>query len=327
MKKSLLVVLVLILFSTITFAQSALEKPAIDILVAPTLILGQGRYAQAADSFHSQSNYALTLERKLGSKAMWQAAGLADGLAAIAAEKDKDPIAYEYWANSVRYFLMSGSSWEELQSKLHLEFEQSSSRLQVNMSPGDSGVSVGNAWLELFSLVEVWQEKLGYFTYRSPSSELADQVLQSQRNDRRNVTSNGSQLRQYSPNSKLKINAGFQSKQTFRPEAEDKGKQSFLIQRAATSISTNIPQAALVKQPEQAKGVPEPIVVTTPIVIGREIIEQDAKSSQSPTFEAEEKKSNDALDETGKFRANLGAESGKGITATQRRSFSPETSD
>lgn len=303
--------LVFALFMPMSFAQSELEKPVIDLLVTPTLILGQGRYAQAADSFHAQSKLVLTLEQKLGTKAMWQAAGLADGLAAMAAEKSRDPIAYEYWANSVRYFLMSGSRWDELQTQLHQEFEYSSSRLQVSIAPADTGVSVDSTWLELFSLVEVWQEKLSYFSYHSPSSELANIASQQQRSDRQVTTSNGSQLRQYSPNNPLKINGEFQSRSTFRPEGSNSNPKSVTVKK---SVSPSTPDVSKV----------EPVVVTTAIPTGRNIIEQDARVTNSNVSVEVPNATEDAA---GKFRGNLGAESSKGITASQRRSFAPEINE
>ncbi|MDA0148140.1 hypothetical protein [Vibrio sp. LaRot3] len=195
----------------------AIEKPVVDALTTPTLLLGQGRYAQAAASFHLQSTIMLTLEKQLGVKTMWQAAGLAEGLAAIAAEKDQDPIAYEYWANSVRYFLMSGSNWESVQTDLHQEFEQANTRLQSNVSTGGAGAILNNHWLQLFTLVEVWQDKLNYFGYKAPSSELATTVIQSANNQTSEPQSSGTQLKQFSPKKQLQLDAGFKAKQTFDP--------------------------------------------------------------------------------------------------------------
>ncbi|WP_260260568.1 hypothetical protein [Vibrio intestinalis] len=195
----------------------AIEKPVVDALTTPTLLLGQGRYAQAAASFHLQSTLMLTLEKQLGVKAMWQAAGLAEGLAAIAAEKDQDPIAYEYWGNSVRYFLMSGSNWESLQAELHQEFEQANTRLQSNASVTGVGAILDNHWLQLFTLVEVWQDKLNYFAYKAPSSELATAVIQSAGSQGNEPPSSGTQLKQFSPKKQLQLDAGFKAKQTFDP--------------------------------------------------------------------------------------------------------------
>ncbi|EGU31962.1 hypothetical protein VII00023_07899 [Vibrio ichthyoenteri ATCC 700023] len=348
MKKLILLWLLLYLPSGWVFGQETLHKSVINTLVTPTLLLGQARYAQAAESFHQQSNIMLTLERKLGAKAMWQAAGLAEGLAAIAAEKNRDAIAYEYWANSVRYFLMSGANWEQLQSKLHQEFEQSSTRLQVNMAPGDTGSSIDNTWLELFSLVEVWQDKLGYFSYRSPSSDLANQVEQQTQIYTQGSTDSGakgSQLRQYVPNQPLQLNEAFKEKQAFSPEqntaAPAKKNATPVTARSVPVVATNrhqqmekqlktppakaLPQAmqdnTQTSVTSQTTLVQDQVVIATPIVVDGEIIEQDHanlgnKQVTHPDIQTE---SEDKLIS----RGIIGSESSQGVEASQRRSFAP----
>ncbi|ROV59859.1 hypothetical protein EGH82_11905 [Vibrio ponticus] len=317
MKKWLLTTLLLLSFSSVSFSQTVLPKAAIDSLVAPTLILSQGRYGQAADGFHNQSNLALSLERKLGTQLMWQVAGLAEGLAAIAAEKNNDPIAYEYWANSVRYFLMSGSSWQEMQSMLHQEFEQSNSRLQVSMASNEGGITVDNAWLELFSLVEVWQERLSYFSYRQPSSELAQRAALSQSGGLEQVggagtESNGSQLRQYAPTNRLKLKSGFTRTQTFNPvEPASESIQQRETQNRAEQGSVQI---------EREQTESQPTVLASPLGVEPKFIEQDSNlmlKNQSKI------NGNAEIGETAKFRGNLETQSSQGVSATQRRSFVP----
>lgn len=348
MKKIALFLLLLSVPFAGVFGQETLHKSAIDTLVTPTLLLGQGRYSQAAESFHGQTMVLLTLERQLGAKEMWQVAGLAEGLAAIAAEKSNNPIAYEYWSNSVRYFLMSGSSWSELQSQLHQEFEQSTTRLQVNMAPGDTGVTIDNTWLQLLSLVEVWQEKLSYFSYRAPSSGLAQQATQqSQQTRTGNNDANGSQLRQYSPKKQLQLNDAFKGKQVFKPDVNSKltdtqpSKAS--PQQTAPIVTNRIPNdLSNNKLPSKAKLNPTTIV--TPIMVDGEIIERDhgttanfngerqmavkpsslnpasgPNAQPQPVQLTTEQQSGEKLIS----RGNLGAESSKGVEATQRRSFAP----
>ena len=83
----------LILFA-VSFPTWALNQTSIDLLSTPTLLLSQGRYSQAATLMHQQANRALSLESQIGTKEMWQTAALADALAAMAAEKVEDPVAY-----------------------------------------------------------------------------------------------------------------------------------------------------------------------------------------------------------------------------------------
>lgn len=315
MRKVLLIAFCLLSYSTMSLSQPVLPKTAIDTLVAPTLILNKGRYAQAAESFHNQSNLVLTLERKLGTKLMWQVAGLSEGLAAISAEKNSDPVAYEYWANSVRYFLMSGSSWQEIQSMLHQEFEQSNSRLQASMVSNEGGVAVDTFWLELFSLVEVWQEMLNYFGYRQPSSDLAQKTALSQNGGLEQaggaqVKSNGSQLRQYSPTNPLNLKSGFTKKQTFNPiEPLVNAEKSEAIGKTERDV-------------QQANMDRHPTVIASPLGDEREFLEQDTDSSLMLKDQKQINGNND-IGEAAKFRGNLEAQSSQGVSATQRRSFVP----
>lgn len=206
---------VCVLILAVSHNVMALNQGSVDLLGSPTLLLSKGRYVQAAASFHQQANKSLTQERQLGAKNMWLTAGLAEGLAAIAAEKSGDPIAYEYWANSVRYFLMGGSDWKSLQQRLHQEYEQSNSRLAVSSGHTDIGYEVDDLWLQMFSLIEVWNERLNYFSYQSPSGGLVKKKQHRQTANEAPNRSEGYQLKQYSPNSKLMLDSGFESKQTF----------------------------------------------------------------------------------------------------------------
>ncbi|MFA0415093.1 hypothetical protein AB4520_15025 [Vibrio renipiscarius] len=326
MKKWVLFVALLCSPSILYAAQQVLKKSAIDALVTPTLLLGQGRYAQAADSFHQQSTMVLTLERKLGAKAMWQAAGLSEGLAAIAAEKNRDAIAYEYWANSVRYFLMSGSSWDQVQKTLHQEFEQSSTRLQVGISPGDAGVSLDSSWLQLFTLVEVWEDKLGYFSYRSPSSDLALEAEKSATLGD-NSSSNGAQLRQYAPKKSLQLNEAFKDKQGFTPGAVDvTDVGSIPVRGSAFTVDTSV--NASNEEKKEGKPAVSTIngsttnekVVATPLSEPAAFIEQEHSGHSTQTKQAEvEPKS----EEKWISRGIAGTESGQAVEAVQRRGFAP----
>ncbi|MCY9803705.1 hypothetical protein OTK51_09665 [Vibrio scophthalmi] len=331
MKKIMLFLLLLSLPIGWALAKETLHKSAINALVTPTLLLGQGRYAQAADSFHTQSTVVLTLERQLGTKGMWQVAGLAEGLAAIAAEKNNDPVAYEYWSNSVRYFLMSGENWSQLQSQLHQDFEQSTTRLQVNMAPGDTGATIDNTWLQLFSLIEVWQEKLDYFSYRSPSSGLAQQVTQQSKKSALNEnSSNGSQLRQYSPNKQLQLNDAFKGKQGFQPDVRTKSEESkpirvptkHVVPTATDSLSND---SSLKLNERQPKFEQAPATIVTPIVVEGEITETDHLGRSHESVAQESRQLDQQSEDKLISRGNLGTKSGKGVEASQRRSFTPST--
>lgn len=285
-------ILIAIFFSVSSWA---VDKQVSDALMSPTLLLNQNRYAQAANAFHAQTNRMLTLENQLGAKKMWQAAGLAEVLAASAAEKNNDPIAYEYWANSVRYFLMGGSSWQQIQSQLHQQFEQANTQLNVNMTQGDVGANVDNNWLQLLSLLEVWDNKLGFFSYQSPSSELASEVITPQFAPQNNtqVTRSGEQLKQYQPTKKLQITSGFRHTQTFMPQVEPQKSED------RSSNKTN-------KKAE----VIDPIVISESIVSAESVQFQETNVTK--------------MESTPVIRGNvIGTNSTQGVEASQRRSFAP----
>ncbi|RJX71395.1 hypothetical protein DZ860_10650 [Vibrio sinensis] len=285
-------ILIAIFFSVSSWA---VNKQVSDALMSPTLLLNQNRYAQAANTFHVQTNRMLTLESQLGAKKMWQAAGLAEVLAASSAEKNGDPIAYEYWANSVRYFLMGGSSWQQMQSQLHQQFEQANTQLNVNMTQGGVGANVDNDWLQLLSLLEVWDNKLGFFSYQSPSSELASKVVQPQLAPQNSTqpTRSGEQLKQYQPTKKLQITSGFRHTQTFTPQVVPENSEN----KREETLGKNIKHI-------------DSTVISEPISLVEDIDAQETDVNQTSS--------------TPITRGNLlGARSAQGVEATQRRSFAP----
>ncbi len=215
-------------FLILPFPIQALPEPSVNLLTPPTLLLSQGRYIQAAEAYHVQANKALSLERQMGTEQMWLTAGLADALAAMSAEKAYDPVAYEYWANSVRYFLMAGSAWGELRSRHQLEYQKVSSLLSVSSSSNSSSglvtASVSDQ-LALYTLVEIWQQRLDYFNYQAPDKGLAKKFKTgtSEGNVSHAGTTTGSattargsqQLKQYSPRKTIATNTGFAPRTTF----------------------------------------------------------------------------------------------------------------
>lgn len=207
--------LIVLIFFVISCPVWAMNQTSIDLLSTPTLLLSQGRYAQAATLMHQQANRALSLEHKIGTQEMWQTAGLADALAAMAAEKAKDPAAYEYWSNSVRYFLMGGSNWNQYSQQLLIDYKAFDARFSIATNSGGPTAFVDDAWIQFASLIDIWEQKLDFFRYESPSAGLIQKQPTNTLPTPRSAKPSGEQLKQYTPNSKLILNKDFSNKQTF----------------------------------------------------------------------------------------------------------------
>ncbi|NOH79683.1 hypothetical protein F0231_07985 [Vibrio sp. RE86] len=293
--------LLLILFSS-SFAWS-FEQPAVDLMTTPTLLLSQGRYAQASSAFHTQANKALVLEKSIGREEMWRAAGLLEAIAAMSAEKQSDPAAYEYWANSVRYFLMGGTTWEELKRSIRQDYEQVSSIIGVNIVPGDSGFTVDDATLQFYSFVEIWDTKLQFFLYNAPKSGLINQAqtnLAAPSTESNSTT--GQQLKQYSPNSKLMIGNNFSE------------KQSFVVAPSEVEMTQQGDEAQSVSESDVEQRIETTVAtpIDAPILI--EEVEKEEKAKE--TLNAPQQQIS---------RGNADADITKPVQATQRRSFAPVT--
>ncbi|GIU13822.1 hypothetical protein TUM4261_28560 [Shewanella sp. c952] len=130
--------------------------------------LAKGRYPQAAAHWHQLSVLLLSNPQKVSQQQMWQSAGLAASLAAIAADKSEDPIAYQYWADSTRYLLTGGTNWSQVQQNLHQRLETANTQLSVAMQVTDvtSGIDE-NLDVELTAL-QLWDEKLNLFAFTTP---------------------------------------------------------------------------------------------------------------------------------------------------------------
>ncbi|OCH23521.1 hypothetical protein [Aliivibrio sp. 1S128] len=133
-----------------------------------TMLANSPRERQSAEYWHQLSNKIIASESKLGSQAMWQYAGLSEALAAISANKRNDIKAYEYWSNSTRYLLTGGTEWPQIQKHLHRRYEQINTQLSTQLTSSDVGISLDNQWEQELTILQVWEEKLGLFTFKGP---------------------------------------------------------------------------------------------------------------------------------------------------------------
>lgn len=299
---------VLMLFF-ISFNVFSLPQGAVQYLMKPTLLLSQNRYGQAADQFHAKSILVLTQERKLGSKKMWELAGLFEGLAAMSAEKDSDPKAYDYWANSIKYFLMGGQSWEQSQRQIHAEYEQINTRLQASMAQPDTSASVDDNWLQVLSIIEIWDEKLNYFSFSGPSPGLRNNA-EYQMEIPVSIPSQ-KKYKSHNSNSKLSFDGTFKKSASFVIKAE--------IEAATIPLSDPV----LEKEKEKEKEVKADGVV----IIGASLPE--IQVYKETTLETKKEitplQSNESESSKIVHRVNLDSGSTEGTSSIQQRTFTPES--
>lgn len=133
-----------------------------------TMLANSPRERQSADYWHQLSNKIMASESKLGAQKMWQYAGLSEALAAIAANKRNDVKAYEYWSNSTRYLLTGGTEWSQMQKYLHRRYENINTQLSTQLTSSDVGISLDNEWQQELTILQIWEDKLGVFTFKGP---------------------------------------------------------------------------------------------------------------------------------------------------------------
>ena len=148
-----------------------------------TMLANSARERQSANYWHQLSNKIMASESKLGAQKMWQYAGLSEALAAIAANKRNDVKAYEYWSNSTRYLLTGGTEWSQMQKYLHRRYENINTQLSTQLTTSDVGVSLDNQWQQELSILQIWEEKLGVFTFKGPQLGLKSVSSSSRYND------------------------------------------------------------------------------------------------------------------------------------------------
>ncbi|MCL1125242.1 hypothetical protein [Shewanella surugensis] len=131
-------------------------------------LLSKGRYKQASEHWDKLSVMFLANRNNLDQQTMWQSAGLAAALATIAADKNNDPIAYQYWADSTRYLLTGGTNWQQLQAYLHQRLETANTQLSVVLQVNDVTGGLDENLEKELSVLQVWDDKLNFFQFVAP---------------------------------------------------------------------------------------------------------------------------------------------------------------
>jgi|GEM_PF-6714496 len=326
----------ILLLCVVSFSIWALPKQSVDMLTKPTVLLSQGRLTQAAKSYHAQSNLLLTLETSLGTSDMWKSAGLSSALAAMVAEKNNDAMAYQYWSNSVRYFLMGGSSWQDYQSQILTEFTQVNNRLQVSVQQGGGGVTLDDAWLQQLSIIDVWESKLDFFSYKAPTPGLVPNKLPRPVQVKEHTPN---QYKKHSPQSKLIISPSYTANPTFIPKPPNQVKPMLEAENEPSAVtSTFVEKSSDVNvdavestndatSPESEKT--ENIQVEAiPLELRNDFDETEIGLGNASTQELGNQRISENSEEevTAKqvHRSNLETTSTQGVSAVHLRSFAPE---
>jgi len=133
-----------------------------------TYLISQGRYMQAAKHWHQLSLLFLRSEQQLGTRDMWQHAGLAEALAAMSASHAERAISYQYWADSTRYLLTGGTNWQQMQKNLHRRYENMNSQISSFIQVNELSINADDQWQTDLNILQVWNDKLAIFSFSAP---------------------------------------------------------------------------------------------------------------------------------------------------------------
>ncbi len=161
------------------FSINACYAGALDIELLPhskaTYLASRGRNIQAAEQWHKLTLIFLRSEAKLGQKKMWQYAGISEALAAIAADKANNVIAYQYWADSTRYLMTGGTNWEQMKARLYHRYKTADLQLSTFLRMNELSSSADEQWQKELATLQIWDEKLDLFSFESPKLGLKAQ--------------------------------------------------------------------------------------------------------------------------------------------------------
>ncbi|WP_299494609.1 hypothetical protein [uncultured Shewanella sp.] len=186
-------------------------------------LLSKGRYKQVAEHWDKLSILLLANRNGLDQQTMWQSAGLAAALASIAADKNNDPIAYQYWADSTRYLLTGGTNWQQVQAHLHQRLETANTQLSVVLQVNDVTGGLDESLEKELSVLQVWDDKLDFFAFTAPKLGLNKYTEPSQTNQ---AASNVRQTNRARPTHQEKSNG--QQKKLSGFDANFSQTQSFI---------------------------------------------------------------------------------------------------
>lgn len=306
-----------------------------------TMLANSPREKQSAEYWHQLSNKIIASEARLGTQVMWQYAGLSEALAAIAANKRNDIKAYEYWSNSTRYLLTGGTEWPQMQKSLHRRYEQINTQLSSQLIAADIGISLDNQWQQELTILQVWDSKLGVFTFKGPKlglkSKGSSPPLVSTPNtipakgyhSTRSMNSSGN-----SDKKKLTgLNGGFSRGKSFTPTVTTEE-----IKEGNTMSETLITNAIIPQdQPEQnatptTKKIEEikqsqVIIITPDEEFDYRLVEQNKNQLKMQAEEVEIPQKVEAIEYNPIHKANIGTENKNKVEVLQRRTFTPVITD
>lgn len=309
-----------------------------------TMLANSPREKQSAEYWHQLSNKIIASEARLGTQVMWQYAGLSEALAAIAANKRNDIKAYEYWSNSTRYLLTGGTEWPQMQKSLHRRYEQINTQLSSQLIAADIGISLDNQWQQELTILQVWDSKLGVFTFKGPKlglkSKGSSPPLVSTPNtipakgyhSTRSINTSGN-----SDKKKLiGLNSGFSRGKSFIPTVmteeikEGNTISETLItneilpqdQPEQNAPPTTITTTKKIEEIEEIKQS-QVIIITLDEEFDYRLVEQDKNQLKKQAEEMEILQKVEVREYPPIHKANIGNVDGNKVKALQRRTFIP----
>ncbi|WP_299006542.1 hypothetical protein [uncultured Shewanella sp.] len=175
-----MVLILLFCLSWPTAVQAVIKELDLSPYTKTNYLLSKGRYKQVSEHWDKLSIMFLANRHGLDQQTMWQSAGLAAALASIAADKNNDPIAYQYWADSTRYLLTGGTNWQQVQAHLHQRLETANTQLSVVLQVNDVTGGLDESLEKELSVLQAWDEKLNFFAFTAPKLGLKKYVEPSQ---------------------------------------------------------------------------------------------------------------------------------------------------
>lgn len=273
-----------------------------------TMLANSPREKQSAEYWHQLSNKIIASEAQLGAQAMWQYAGLSEALAAIAANKRNDIKAYEYWSNSTRYLLTGGTEWPQMQKRLHQRYEQINTQLSSQLIASDIGISLDNKWQQELTILQVWDSKLGVFTFKGPKLGLK---------------SKGNSTSLVSVPNAIPAKGYYSTRSINTLGNSDKKKLTGLS--SSFSRGKSFTPTVTTEKTEKIEEIkPSQVVIITPDEeFNYRLVEQDKEQPKRQIEEMEKAKKVKILEYNPIHKANIGNVDGNKVKALQRRTFIP----
>lgn len=324
----------IILLPCSAFVSARIVEIDLSLYSKGTMLVNSSRGRQSADYWHQLSNRIIASEAKLGTQAMWQYAGLSEALAAIAANEYNDIKAYEYWSNSTRYLLTGGTEWPQMQKYLHRRYEQINTQLSTQLSVSNVSVSLDNEWQQELTILQIWESKLGMFSFKGPKLGLKSKSNTAQERSvviTPNYHSSRSNLEDSGSKKLTGLGASFSRGQSFVPISTgntELASPSLTKTASEPQINASDLDAKKLVEPEYQPEVQGVVVITPDEEFDYRLIEKDPNNNEreiavdTEAVELPQEKEYNPI-----HKVNIGNMNSNNVEVLQRRTFIPIITD